>query len=351
MSRICVRMDIDKGLYGKSGRSPTICNLPLLPYNLPYSCLFILLLGLGLLLTSCIPTSTPRVIKIGLIAPFEGLYRRTGYAALETVRQTIEEQQSLLGGDYLLMPVALDDLGDPQQAVRAAQKLLVDPDVQTVIGPFLPVTMAAVEDILAQRPDIGWVPFYQGGLEGAESTLVSAVADLGKLHRAERLVLAGWTPGQNGHNEQQWREVANLPVHQSDDPQEVQPTDWVLWLGSPAGAASYLNQLRTRRAEVPFWMGPTGGDPVFSDLAHTFEHVYWAIRVYGEPDERRRRESIDDPTAYVIQQITRTAIRSVRVRNSPPMLFDNDGLMTRIEFFQIEADGVSSPVDVALFLN
>src|SRR5688500_13064399 len=81
-----------------------------------------------LLVTGC--TSIRPIIKIGLIAPFEGLYRQSGYTALDAMRQAMAECTPP-GMDVL--PLALDDSGDPARAQRAAQKLLIDPSVGAIV--------------------------------------------------------------------------------------------------------------------------------------------------------------------------------------------------------------------------
>src|SRR3954452_7384256 len=86
------------------------------------------------LLILCGCTSIRPIVKIGLIAPFEGLYRQSGYDALEAMRQAMADCTPA-GVDVL--PLALDDSGDPAQAQRAAQKMLVDPAVRAVVGPLL----------------------------------------------------------------------------------------------------------------------------------------------------------------------------------------------------------------------
>ena len=63
-----------------------------------------------LFLTSC--TSTRSVTKIGLVAPFEGLYRQTGYAALDAMRGAIGEAE---GNAADILPLALDGHADVEQ--------------------------------------------------------------------------------------------------------------------------------------------------------------------------------------------------------------------------------------------
>jgi branched-chain amino acid transport system substrate-binding protein len=74
-------------------------------------------------------------LKIGLVAPFEGLYRPLGYEALHAVQLAIEERNELGGVEaYLVELVALNDDQDPHWAAHRAREMTVDPDVMGVIG-------------------------------------------------------------------------------------------------------------------------------------------------------------------------------------------------------------------------
>src|SRR5262245_10088378 len=70
-----------------------------------------LVVALVSLLAGC--SSIRPIVKIGLIAPFEGLYRQSGYVALDAMRQAMIDCTPP-GVDVL--PLALDDNGDPRQA-------------------------------------------------------------------------------------------------------------------------------------------------------------------------------------------------------------------------------------------
>jgi branched-chain amino acid transport system substrate-binding protein len=96
--------------------------------------------------------SVPPTVKIGLVAPFEGEYRNTGYEVLFAVKLALQERnegQGLAGSRVEL--VALNDFNDPAEAVRQAKALVADPDVVGVVGHFsdaatqaaLPVYQAA----------------------------------------------------------------------------------------------------------------------------------------------------------------------------------------------------------------
>lgn len=77
----------------------------------------------------------PRTIKIGLVAPFEGLDRPLGYEALFGVKLAVQERNR---GDglrgYRIELVALNDFNDPDQARMQARALIADPDILGVVG-------------------------------------------------------------------------------------------------------------------------------------------------------------------------------------------------------------------------
>ena len=87
----------------------------------------------------------PPTVKIGLVAPFEGLHRPLGYEALFGVKLAIQERnrgQGLHG--YRIELVALNDFDDPAEARKQAAALAADPDVLGVVGHLSsPTTLAA----------------------------------------------------------------------------------------------------------------------------------------------------------------------------------------------------------------
>jgi branched-chain amino acid transport system substrate-binding protein len=102
---------------------------------LSFGVLFIL----GCMISSCagLLGSTGPVVKIGLVAPFEGLHRHLGYEVLYAVKLAVRERNAVGGvSSYMVELVALDDGNDPAQAPLQARKMIVDPDVMGVIGHF-----------------------------------------------------------------------------------------------------------------------------------------------------------------------------------------------------------------------
>ncbi|MBI5563352.1 MAG: amino acid ABC transporter substrate-binding protein [Chloroflexi bacterium] len=85
------------------------------------------------------------MIKIGLVAPFEGRYRVIGYEAIYAARLAIREINARGGvNGYRIELVALDDRGEDDRALTAARQLIIDPQVVVVIGHYRPMTTDAV---------------------------------------------------------------------------------------------------------------------------------------------------------------------------------------------------------------
>lgn len=98
------------------------------------------LIGPVLLLSLIITTgcrNTPTVVKIGLVAPFEGGDRAVGYDAIYAARlavRQINRNGGIDGAGTRVALVALDDGGDLSQAQRNGALLISDPAVVAVIG-------------------------------------------------------------------------------------------------------------------------------------------------------------------------------------------------------------------------
>lgn len=95
--------------------------------------------------------SVQPVVKIGLVAPFEGAQRELGYDAIYAARLAVRQiNQSGGVGGYRVALVALDDRGDVQLAGETAVSLTVDPKVVAVIGHGLEQTTAVAQPIYAE---------------------------------------------------------------------------------------------------------------------------------------------------------------------------------------------------------
>jgi len=125
----------------------------------------VFLLAVALLLSGCrfrFPGSTAPLLKIGLVAPFEGRFRARGYEVLYAVKLAVHEWNKAGGtGSYRIELVALDDGGEPAAAVQQAREMAVDADVLGVIGHFdEATTLAAAPEYAALglalvAPDVG----------------------------------------------------------------------------------------------------------------------------------------------------------------------------------------------------
>jgi ABC-type branched-subunit amino acid transport system substrate-binding protein len=108
----------------------------------------LLLLASLFALASC--QAAPPVVKIGLVAPFEGRYRPVGYDLIYSARLAIREINAAGGIDGVHVAlVALDDGGDPRQARAAAATLIRDPDVVAVLGHWRSASTAAAVPLYA----------------------------------------------------------------------------------------------------------------------------------------------------------------------------------------------------------
>jgi ABC-type branched-subunit amino acid transport system substrate-binding protein len=104
-----------------------------------------------LFLTACdlaLARPTVQVVKIGLVAPFEGRHRDVGYDVIYSARLAIREANRAAGaGQAKALLVAVDDFGDPEIARESAEAMTIDPEVMAVIGHWLPETTTAARPI------------------------------------------------------------------------------------------------------------------------------------------------------------------------------------------------------------
>lgn len=96
--------------------------------------------------------SADPVVKIGLVAPFEGRDRAIGYDAIYSARLAVRQINEAGGvAGHRVALVALDDRGDPELAKQAAASLAVDPGVVVVLGHFLPEITAVAAPVYEQH--------------------------------------------------------------------------------------------------------------------------------------------------------------------------------------------------------
>lgn len=116
--------------------------------------------GLILLLGGVGCSSVAPVVKVGLVAPFEGRDRAVGYDVLYSARLAVREINAAGGIDGTRVAlVALDDGGRAEFAAQTAESLLIDPNVVAVVGHWLPETTAVARPLYVD----GGLAFLAGG--------------------------------------------------------------------------------------------------------------------------------------------------------------------------------------------
>ncbi len=133
--------------------------------------------------------------------------------------------------------------------------------------------------------------------------------------------------------------MAGLPVQVGDDLATVPEDGAVLWLGLADGAATFLTALRTRLADVPLWMGPWGGDPVFFERAGSYEHVYWVTWTDARFEEWAETHDPNTPAAYLVYRATEEALRAA----GHQMPADDAPNTWYLQAYALRADGSSIP--------
>ena len=279
-----------------------------------------IVIALALLLAAC--ADVRPVAKLGLVAPFEGLYRRTGYEALAAMRLAIADAPAAEIG---LIPLALDANADPARAQRAAAKLLADPGVRAVVGPLSPALAAAlVRDPLAPA-SVPWFTPYAisppGGFADARTDeawaagLAAAVGAAAQAQGATALVLAGDAQGWPAWDDAAWSKHAGLPVRTlRTDPAALAtltPNDAIFWLGAADEAAAFLTTLPPALAGMRFWLGPAGGDPILAEHTQIVSKLYWLTWSNVHYNAWAATHTPSTPSAFLVYQATRAAIEAV----------------------------------------
>jgi len=118
--------------------------------------------------------SVQPVVKIGLVAPFEGAQRELGYDAIYAARLAVREINGSGGVEgYRVALMALDDQGDTELAAATAVALTVDPAVVAVIGHGLAETTAVAQPIYATA-DLPLLPLGKSPFTPQDPSLLPA---------------------------------------------------------------------------------------------------------------------------------------------------------------------------------
>ena len=260
-------------------------------------------------------TATRPVVKIGLLAPFEGLHRERGYEALAAMRAALAEQPL---SDVEVLPLALDTSADPSQARRAAAKLLRDESVVAVVGPLRLQQVAAVADLIAVADVIWRLPTAPSSAEKLQMLVTAFLTQID----GKNILLAGQNSGWPQLSADEWSARSGKDVTIGDEVGTDASVDAILWLGDAPTGAAFLTRLRSENRTVPFWTTSIGGDPVFAALllekldGAALGPVYWGIALDGSVSAGQFREwaathEPSTPTAYAVFRATQAALEQV----------------------------------------
>lgn len=275
----------------------------------PTCAVFCLVISLSL--SAC--SSTRPVVKIGLLAPFEGLHRESGYEALAAMRAALADYPLV---EVEALPLALDTSADPRQARRAALKMLRDDSVVAVVGPIQARTVSAVADVIAASDLDWWLPTTPATEEKAQALIVALIAEIA----GQNILLAGLDAGWPQLSAMEWSAKTGKTVTVADDEDDGTAADGVLWLGDALEGAAFLARLRSHNRTVPFWTTNVAGDSIFSSLM--LERlagvppgpVYWAVGLDESADQYSEWVATHGnatPTAFAVYQATRRALAQV----------------------------------------
>ncbi len=209
-----------------------------------------------ILLTAC--RSAPPTLKIGLVAPFEGLHRPLGYEALFAVKLALQEQNRQGGiHGYRLELVALNDFDDPAEAAVQARALITDPDVVGVVGHFTPAaTLSALPEYRrAGLPAVIPWPVPADALHGQTAVCITATSD--ELSARLQTLLAGIPP----------EAVLTIPHPDAFVPPPTPPSA-ILLTGDGVAAGETLRRLQNAGLNgLPRFAAAEAGSPQLVQVA------------------------------------------------------------------------------------
>ncbi|MCS7283881.1 MAG: ABC transporter substrate-binding protein [Anaerolineae bacterium] len=261
-------------------------------------------LCLLLFLTACrVPGATRPVVKIGLVAPFEGRYRYVGYGLFAAVRLALREINATGGigyPAYSVELVAYDDGADPEMARQQAEKLAVDSQIVLVIGHFREATTRAALPIYAREglpllapavldPALTAGPgaVFRVGPDADElaARMLEGVSEAG-------LLTDGGPLGEALQREAARRGVALWPVSPPANAGRWRDLPPVLFCDAPpVDCGEALAALHARGWAGKFLGGPDLATEEFRTVAGDAATLAWAITPW--PDPRTMPECAD----------------------------------------------------------
>jgi branched-chain amino acid transport system substrate-binding protein len=271
---------------------------------------------LALLMMSCtaraqalvVPfTSVRPVAQLGVLAPFEGIERRNGYAALDAVRSAVVAAPPARTG---IIPLALDTSLDP---ARAAAKIAASTNVSAVVGPLTPQAGNLTAPALAEIPWFApWAVSAQGFVAPQEHGWLEALAvvigEAAQAQSVQRLLVGGFPSAweeilREGFGPSATIQFSSMPTG------AAQPGDTLIWFGDGAEGAAASAALRAQTPNAPIWLAPWAVDDVYFEHLHaasgnaqTLQEIYsvvWAGPHFAEWTEAHPQGM---PSAYLMYE-------------------------------------------------
>ncbi len=272
--------------------------------------LILALVGLVFSSTSC--TSIQPIQKIGLVAPFEGLYRESGYDALDAVRSAITD---CAPEGRSIVALALDNSAQTSYTPRTMQKLLQDPALIGVVGPLeYATTVAAAPSMTdAMVPWVAPLAIDAGG-EFVDPRLSDAYIDAAVVQMARNAVREGadrvyvlgapekWIPGEDvGANSNSRLDLsfatvqldAMTPANWDSVLGSIGASDAVLWLGQAHTGAEAASRLHEERPDISFWLSPASSIGIFVRHYRANGSIYWVSWSLPEYNDQLQNPASD----------------------------------------------------------
>ena len=297
---------------------------------------------ISLFLLSCSPMRP--VVKIGLLAPFEGLHRESGYEALSAMRAALADYPL---DKFEALPLALDTSADPAQARRAAAKLLRDDSVAAVIGPLQARQVFAVADIMAGSEVVWRSPTAPATAETARALVRAIILNMS----GQNIVVAGLDSGWPQFSEEELTSSTGKKVTIVEGESVAASADGALWLGSAPEGAAFLGGLRSQGFTVPFWTTAVAGAPVFHTLLTERLDgtppgpIYWVVapgEVGRKFDEWAETHADAAPTAFAVYNATWRTLQQI----SGDVVRSN---VQEIAIFTVDREGTSELAEIVPF--
>lgn len=251
----------------------------------------VLLFLLALSVSGCWERS-PKIIKLGLIAPFSGRYYATGNNILFAVKLAAGEWNDKGGNaGYRIEVVAHDDHNDAQGGALQAKKMIIDPEVVGVVGHISRPSMVAGASEYHKAGlaaiTLGFTPEVLAqnyprtlGISASDGLLAKGAANFISENGFRRVALVGEASASSRQEVQTVKDALAqrkiIPVVEREVPLDAIATlreaaegiliaspDLVFFSASFERGAALLKELKARDGELSYLGGPTHSVPDF----------------------------------------------------------------------------------------